>query len=189
MAEPYPDDAAAKHGVLLHAIVGKDRRAFSTLFEHYAPRIKAMMIRGGLAAGQAEELAQETMLTVWRKADLYDPAAGSAAAWIFTIARNRRIDLARSAKRAPTEGNPSEVEQVDDQPLPDAMLAAAETERRVRTALTQLSEAQQTVLKLSFFDNLSHSEIAETLSLPLGTVKSRIRLAFQRLRDLLGDLK
>lgn len=189
MADPQPEVSAGDLSALLRDVANKDRHAFARLFEHYAPRIKSMMMRSGLDAVPAEDVAQDTMLTVWRKAHLYDPVLGSASAWIYTIARNRRIDLVRAALRAPLESSETDNDQVDDQPLPDEMVAAVELEERVRIALAKLSPDQQRVVRLSFFENRSHAEIAERLELPLGTVKSRIRLAFQRMRDLLGEVQ
>jgi RNA polymerase sigma-70 factor (ECF subfamily) len=189
MAEPQSEVFAGELAGLIRAVANKDRQAFARLFEYFAPRIKGMMMRGGLAAAAAEDLAQDTLLAVWRKAHLYDPSVGSAAAWVFTIARNRRIDLARTAKRAPPEIADPGADSVDEEPLPDAALAAVQLEEQVRAALEHLNPDQKRVVQLSFFENRSHSEIAETLGIPMGTVKSRIRLAFQRLRDLLGELQ
>jgi RNA polymerase sigma-70 factor (ECF subfamily) len=189
MAEPQPEVSAGELAGLLRAVASKDRDAFARLFDYFAPRIKSMMMGGGMDATPAEDVAQDTMLTVWRKAHLYDPDLGSASAWIYTIARNRRIDLARSAQRAPLESSEAGHDQVDDQPLPDDVVAAVELEDRVRMALAELKSEQQHVVTLSFFENRSHAEIAEKLDLPLGTVKSRIRLAFHRLRDLLGEFQ
>lgn len=174
---------------LLRAVAAHDRTAFAKLFQYFAPRLKAMAMSGGMATTPAEDLAQDAMLTVWRKAHLFDPSAGTASAWIYTIARNRRIDLSRSAQRAPQGVDISGIEQVDEQPLPDAALATMQMGDRVRVALEHLNEDQKCVVGLSFFENLSHSEISERLGIPLGTVKSRLRLAFQRLRELLSDLQ
>ena len=189
MVQRQIKDNPVRQAQLIRGVARKDNAAFAALFEFFAPRIKAMMMRGGVAESQAEVLAQETMLTVWRKADLYDPKMGSAAAWIYTIARNRRIDQARSAQRAPPEASEEEVDQVDEQPLPDETLVAAEISEKVRGAMKLLSEEQQEVLRLSYFEDLSQSEISQVLGLPIGTVKSRTRLAFRRLRDMLGDFK
>lgn len=189
MAEPRAEVSAVELASLIRDVANEDRQAFARLFGHFAPRIKSMMMRGGMPAARAEDLAQDTMLAVWRKAHLYDPGAGSAAAWIYTIARNRRIDLARTALRSASESAAQEVEQIDDEPLPDALVASAQFAVRVRAALQKLNPEQQQVVRLAFFDSQSHSEIAETLNIPLGTVKSRIRLAFGRLRELLGDLQ
>jgi RNA polymerase sigma-70 factor, ECF subfamily len=172
--------AVAKHG---------DREAFAALFTHFAPRIKTFLLRSGTPEQRADELAQEALLLVWSKANLFDPNSTGASAWIFTIARNLRIDAVRRDKRTPT-GDTSDVDlefQIDDGPSPDAGVAAAETDSRVRSAMATLPEDQLRVIELSFFEEQAHGQIAETLGIPLGTVKSRLRLAMKRLRDLLGD--
>jgi len=151
-----------------------DRAAFAALFDHFAPRVKSYMLRLGAEPQVAEELAQETLLTVWRKAAAFDRAKAAPSTWIFTIARNLRVE------------DPSD--EPDATPTPDAALAATQTEDRIRTALTTLPPEQSEVVRLSFFSDKPHSEIAAELKLPLGTVKSRLRLAMARLRDLLGDL-
>jgi RNA polymerase sigma-70 factor, ECF subfamily len=178
-------------GGLIRAVAAdRDRVAFARLFDYFAPRVKSFMLRSGVAAATAEELAQETMLTVWRKADLFEPASAGAAAWIFTIARNLRIDAHRREQRA-GQSMASDIDtefQVDESPQPDAVFGANEVERRVRAALTELSAEQTRVIELSFFEEKAHAEIAQILGIPLGTVKSRLRLAMKRLRDLLGEL-
>jgi RNA polymerase sigma-70 factor, ECF subfamily len=168
----------------------KDRSAFAELFEYFAPRIKSFMQRSGVGEAVAEELAQEAMLVVWRKAALFDPASTGAAAWIFTIARNLRIDAHRREKRGGvTETSDVAIEfRVDDSPQPDSKLAATQSEQRVRAALSQLSSDQMRVVELSFFEEQAHAEIAKLLGIPLGTVKSRLRLAMTRLRNLLSEL-
>ena len=165
-------------------------RGICRLFEYFAPRLKTYMQRSGASEASAEELAQETMLTVWRKAALFDPASAGASAWIFTIARNLRIDAFRRERRGGViEVSDVEVEfQIDDSPQPDAAVAAAQSEKRVRSALAELSADQMRVIELSFFEEKAHAEIAEILEIPLGTVKSRLRLAMNRLRNLLGEL-
>lgn len=166
----------------------QDREAFGLLFAHFAPRIKTYMIRAGANEAAAEELAQETMLSVWRKAGLFDPMHAGASGWIFAIARNLRIDAFRRQHRGgAVEVSDAEAEyQVDDAPAPDAMLIAAQSETRVRAALKALPPDQLRVVELSFFADKAHGDIAEILDLPLGTVKSRLRLAINRLRNLLG---
>ena len=163
-----------------------DRAAFATLFSHFAPRVKSYMLRLGAEPLQAEELAQETLLTVWRKAAAFDRAKAAPSTWIFTIARNLRIDAARRERRGEPVEDPSD--EPDAEPGPDAVLAAAQSEGRVRHALLKLPPEQAEVVRLSFFSDKPHAEIAAALHLPLGTVKSRLRLAMGRLRDLLGDL-
>ena len=177
-------------GGLIRAIaVHQDRSAFASLFEHFAPRIKTFMQRSGLTEAKAEELAQETMLVVWRKAAMFDPQNAGAAAWIFTIARNLRVDTLRRERR----GRLIEVAdvaaefQIDETSQPDSRVAAMQWQERVRSALTQLSTEQVHVIELAFFEDKAHAEIARTLGIPLGTVKSRLRLAMGRLRLLLGD--
>ncbi|QND55198.1 sigma-70 family RNA polymerase sigma factor (plasmid) [Phyllobacterium sp. 628] len=162
-----------------------DRAAFAALFAYYAPRIKGFFMRGGMAPGQAEELAQETMLTVWRKAGLFDAGKASASTWIFTIARNLRIDIIRR-ERYPA-AHLMEEHEPELEPSPADNLLHVEDEQRVRTAMQSLSPEQINVIRLHYFDDKPHSEIARTLDLPLGTVKSRLRLAMQHLRNLLGE--
>jgi RNA polymerase sigma-70 factor (ECF subfamily) len=167
----------------------QDRAAFAELFAFFAPRIKSFMLRSGAAEASADELAQETMLMVWRKAGLFNPGSTGAGAWIFTIARNLRIDAHRREKRG-AGGEVSDVAiefEVDDAPLPDARLESVQWEKQVRAALSQLPDDQVKVVELSFFEEKAHAEIAQTLGIPLGTVKSRMRLAINRLRTLLSE--
>lgn len=163
-----------------------DRAAFAALFGHFAPRVKSYMLRLGAEPLQAEELAQETLLAVWRKASAFDRAKAAPSTWIFTIARNLRIDAARRERRHEPAEDPSDAP--DAAPAPDAVLAATQSAGRVRHALMKLPPEQAEVVRLSFFSDKPHAEIAVALDLPLGTVKSRLRLAMGRLRDLLGDL-
>jgi RNA polymerase sigma-70 factor (ECF subfamily) len=173
---------------LIEAVAnGQDRDAFGALFDHFAPRIKAFLMRTNLPAAGAEELAQEALLIVWRKAAKFDRDRAGASSWIFTIARNLRIDNARRDMRGKVLDR--EANEDAEQPTPpEAELLAAEREQRVRAALKNLSDEQLRVVRLSFFEGKAHGDIAAELDLPLGTVKSRIRLAMNRLRDLLGDL-
>lgn len=171
---------------LIHAIATRnDRTAFTTLFRRFAPRVKAYLMRRGLGAAAADELAQEVLLIVWRKAVQFDPTRASAAAWIFTIARNLRIDAARRAQLAlPVTDVTEEPPAV---PTADAILAAEDRGARVRAALAVLPAEQAEVIRLSFFDERPHADIERALGIPLGTVKSRLRLAMSRLRLLLED--
>jgi RNA polymerase sigma-70 factor (ECF subfamily) len=162
----------------------RDREAFARLFRHFAPRVKSYLIRLGAAGELAEELAQETLLTVWRRAEAYDPAKAAASTWIFTIARNLRIDRARRDNRPPPTEDPTDA---CPPPAPDAVLSALQDEARVARALKILSEDQAQVIDLAFFGGKAHSEIALALGLPLGTVKSRLRLAMARLRTALDE--
>lgn len=173
---------------LIEAVAARqDRDAFAALFDHFAPRIKAFLMRGNMPAAGAEELAQEALLIVWRKASQFDRERAGAASWVFTIARNLRIDSARREQRGKVldlEAN----EDAEPPSPPDVELLAAERDSRVRAALEHLTVEQLRVVRLSFFEGKAHGDIAAELELPLGTVKSRIRLAMNRLRELLGDL-
>jgi RNA polymerase sigma-70 factor, ECF subfamily len=177
-------DAAA----LISAIAGRDRDAFDALFAYYAPRVKGMLRRSGFDAARAEEVAQETLLTVWRKAETFDPAGASAAAWIYTIARNLRIDALRRDQRGVRVLDAFGREPASQPALPFDVVSASEVEVRVRKAMRGLSPEQLEVVSLSFFESKAHPEIAEALGIPLGTVKSRLRLAMKHMRDTLGDL-
>lgn len=164
----------------------QDRAAFAELFRYFAPRVKAYLLRLGAGLALAEELAQEVMVTVWRKAHLFDRTQASVSTWIFRVARNRRIDTARRANQAPLD--PEEPAfQPAHAPAPDTALMTGQDQTRVRLALTHLPESQIDLLRLAFYEGLSHREIAEMRNLPLGTVKSRIRLAFTKLRAVLAD--
>lgn len=162
----------------------QDRQAFAALFRYFAPRVKAYLLRSPLAPTAAEEVTQEVMLRLWRKAGQFDPARAEPAGWIFAIARNARLDYARWQRRW------SAAPEVEEHVVPSAEGATLVAERdvRVNRAIGSLSREQQEILSLSFFADLPHAAIAERLHLPLGTVKSRIRLGLARLRLLLGDL-
>lgn len=174
---------------LLHRVAANgDTEAFRTLFQTYAPRVKAYMLRQGADPAAAEELAQETLLTVWRKAGLYSNEKGSATTWIFTIARNLRIDRLR--KEVAWQPLPEDNDQEPSpDPTPDEALSELERRERVQKVLSELTPDQSEVVQLSYVEGLSHSEIAARLGLPLGTVKSRMRLAYQKIRDALEDLR
>ncbi len=179
--------ASADFAAMIAAIADRaDRGAFAALFSHFAPRVKSYLLRLGADPRLAEELAQETLLTVWRKAAAFDPAKAAPSTWIFTIARNLRIDAARRERRGEPLDDPSDMPEPE--PAPDAALAAVQSEGRIREALLTLPPEQAEVIRLSFFSDKPHAEIAAVLNLPLGTVKSRLRLAMGRLRERLGDL-
>ena len=188
---------AVAWGRQIEAVATKrDRASFIALFQHFAPRVKTFMLRSGASEAMAEEIAQETMLTVWRKADLFVAGSHGAAAWIFTIARNLRIDALRREQRGNASSSESDNDDariavelhLDKQLTPEAQFAAAQSQENVRKAMAQLSDEQLRVIELSFFEEKTHSEIAEHLQIPIGTVKSRSRLALARLRALLGGM-
>lgn len=157
----------------------RDRAAFAALFRHFAPRVKGFLMKSGADAALAEECAQDVMTTLWNKAHLFDPSRASVATWIFTIARNRRIDLLRRDRRPEPEDLPWGPEAEPDQE--DALALQQESER-LRAALKALPEAQRELIERAYWGDVSHSEIAAETGLPLGTIKSRIRLALDRLR-------
>jgi RNA polymerase sigma factor (sigma-70 family) len=172
-------------GLIVAVAERADRGAFAILFGHFAPRVKSYLLRLGAPPEAAEELAQETLLTVWRRAASYDPNRAAASTWIFTIARNLRIDLIRRERRPLMAEDPSLVPEPE--PAPDNAAIAAQQETRIAAALKQLPPDQAEVIRLSYFADQPHSEIALSLKLPLGTVKSRVRLAMMRLRQLLDE--
>lgn len=157
----------------------QDREAFGQLFQHFAPRVKAFLMKSGTDAAQAEECTQDVMVTVWRKAHLFDPSRASPGTWIFTIARNRRIDAIRKNRRP-------EPEQLDwgptAEPDPTDVIALQQESARLAHAIADLPGKQRALIEQAYFGDLSHSEIADATGLPLGTIKSRIRLALDRLR-------
>jgi len=162
----------------------RNRDAFIRVFEHFAPRVKSFLMKGGLTQELADELAQETMLTVWRKAASYDPRQAAASTWIYTIARNKRIDYLRKAARPEPDANDPLL--TPDTILQDEALGRLEQERALSEAIRQLPEEQARLIRKSFFEEKNHAEIAAETGIPLGTVKSRIRLGLQRLRRNLG---
>lgn len=166
--------------------VGKarDREAFARLYRHFAPRVKAYLMRLGADDAAAEEATQESMLSLWRRADSFDPAQAGAGTWVFTIARNRRIDLIRRERRPEPESEA--IELIADPAAPaDQTIAAEQRDRQVRTALETLPKEQAALIQMAYYEDLSQTEIAAKTGLPLGTVKSRFRLAFARLKRAL----
>jgi RNA polymerase sigma-70 factor (ECF subfamily) len=161
----------------------RDRAAFARLFGHFAPRVKGFLMKSGTEAGIAEDCAQDVMVTVWNKAHLFDPSRASVSTWVFTIARNRRIDLARRERRPEPEdlGWGPEPETAQD----DSVMLQQETELLGR-ALAELPARQRELIEKCYFGDLSHREIADVTGLPLGTIKSRIRLALDKLRHAMG---
>jgi RNA polymerase sigma-70 factor (ECF subfamily) len=180
------DDQIARR--LLQSVAkNRDRQAFGELFDAFAPRVKIFMMRKGAARDLAEDLVQETMILVWTKAGLYDPARGAVSTWVFTIARNLWIDRHRRASLVPLTVL-GECDAPSSEPGSDEIVTRKQEERLVAQALEDIPPEQKETLVLSFVDNLAHSEIALRLNLPLGTVKSRVRLAYVRLRKALEAL-
>lgn len=179
--------AAEMNDLLAKVAATGDREAFSQVFAFFAPRVKGYLLRIGAPPELAEDLAQDALLKVWRKARLFDPSKASAATWIYTIARNLRIDAARRLKR-PTPDAEDPALLPEEEPRADVELERTERDRRIRKAFDALPPNQRAVVTLHFYEDEPHAAIAERLNLPLGTVKSRLRLAFGRIRKELGDL-
>ncbi len=161
----------------------KDRKAFAALFRHFAPRVKAFLMKSGANEGLAEECTQEVMATLWTKAHMFDPSRASVSTWVFTIARNRKIDALRRMRRPEPEDLPWGPEAEPDQA--DVMTLKQESEK-LAEAIADLPEKQRELIQAAYFGDLSHAQIAEETGLPLGTIKSRIRLALERLRHAMG---
>ena len=165
----------------------RDRDAFGRLFDHFAPRLTAMMLRSGLSRPAADDLVQEVLLTAWQKAEQFDPGRAPASAWIYRIARNRQIDFQRHERRpVPDELVP---DTESDDADADQVLALDQESRALRAALERLAPEQRTVIEQSFLGDLTHTEIRQQTGLPLGTIKSRIRLGLERLRHELKELR
>lgn len=177
-------------GLIAEVATRRDREAFRRLFEFFAPRIKGYLMRTGSGETEAEEIAQEAMVVLWRKADRFDPATAGAAAWIFTIARNLRIDAVRRGRRAERMLEDIEAEYSQEyEESAETTFGRRQEAGHVEAALQRLPAQQSEIIRLSFIEERPHSEIAASLGIPLGTVKSRVRLAMNRLRELLDVLK
>lgn len=180
--------SSAMSNLLKRIAEERDQGAFAELFRTFGPKVKAMLMRSGADPATAEDIAQETLLSVWRKAHLFSEGKGSVATWLFTIARNLRIDRLR--REMPwQELSDRELDTPEAGPDPEQSVGDEEEYARVRVSLSSLPEDQRQILILAFHQGLSHSEIAEKLELPLGTVKSRMRLGYQRIRSALEEQK
>jgi len=185
--EQEKSDAARINTLMAAVAKSRDVEAFEAVYSHFSPRVRSYMVR--LTKGNrvlAEELTQETMMKVWHKAELFDPSKAQASTWIFTIARNRMIDAMRRGARAEFDVNdpafvPDQIEAAD------AAIERRQDAQRLQQAMVTLKGKYIEVLRMSFFDGLTHPIIAQKLDLPLGTVKSRIRLACEKLRMALQE--
>ncbi|WP_255731598.1 sigma-70 family RNA polymerase sigma factor [Phaeobacter sp. B1627] len=164
----------------------RDRAAFSRLFDYFAPRLKGFIMRSGTGSGQAEEIVQDVMLTVWRKASMFDPQRANVSAWIYQIARNRQIDVIRKENRPLPEalGAPPA-----DEPDASQILAVEQEAGQLKDALARLKPDQREIIEKAYLGELTHQEISTQTGLPLGTIKSRIRLGLERLRHELKDAR
>ncbi|MDH3595399.1 MAG: sigma-70 family RNA polymerase sigma factor [Rhodospirillales bacterium] len=166
----------------------RDRKAFVRLFETFGPRVKAYLIRQGADRASAEDLAQDVMLAVWRRAAQFDRSKAAVSTWVFTIARNRRIDILRRARRPEIDPEDPALVPEPEEPA-DRVVEATQRRECLHAAVEELPEEQARLLRLAYFEDKSHSVIAEELALPLGTVKSRLRLAMGKLRTALETME
>jgi RNA polymerase sigma-70 factor (ECF subfamily) len=174
--------SAAFIGAIEAVAKRRDRTAFAELFGYFAPRVKAYLMRLGSDAASAEDLMQDVMLTVWRRAESYDAAQAGVGTWIFTIARNRRIDALRRERRPALDAEDPAL-RPEPPASADQVTAAQQWEERLGAALRELPPEQSEMVRLAYYEDRSHSDIAQRLNIPLGTVKSRLRLAVARLRS------
>lgn len=174
--------------LLLRVGSDRDRFAFKKLYEHFAPRLKSFLLRIGSDMSAAEEICQESMIMVWRRAETFNPDSAGASTWIFTIARNKRIDKLRKDNRPlPDLNDPSFFQIPVDKS--DDILQRVEEEKKITNALKNLPPEQAKLILSAYYEEKSHRKIADETNLPLGTVKSRIRLAINRLRSQLEELE
>lgn len=189
LADRRKDEEKQRHETLLRSLItrvaqNRDRQAFGQLFDHFAPRLKSFMMRKNTSAELSEDLVQEAMIAVWTKAALYEPSKGSVTTWVFTIARNLRIDRIRRDVHMPTT-ELGDYDEPSEAPEGEELLGRKQEDGLVARALQSIPDEQRQILVLSFVEEMPQSEIAEKLSIPLGTVKSRMRLAYGHLRRIL----
>lgn len=182
-------DADALAGFMRKVAQDRDREAFAALFDYYAPRLKGFLMKRGANAETAEEIVQETLISVWAKAPSFDAGKGSPSTWVFTIARNLRIDRTRREMSRQPPPDYEDIEPLYEPPAGDDAMISKEEGELVQEAIAELPADQLEVIRLAYVEDRSQSEIASHLGVPLGTVKSRMRLAYQRLREKLDSLK
>lgn len=182
VAEGYSDQTTW----MLAVRDARDKAAFGSLFDYYAPRLKGFVMRTGTGSAQAEEIVQDVMLTVWRKAHLFDPQRAQVSSWIYQVARNRQIDIVRRESRpVPEELKPPESTEEDASQI----IALDQEAQKLRQALASLKPGQREMVEKAYLGDLTHAEIRAETGLPLGTIKSRIRLGLEKLRHELKDLR
>jgi len=181
---PVPEPQPGFEALLEQVGEKQDREAFASLFNYFAPRVKSYMLKNGLAEAAAEEIVQNTFVTVWEKAAGYDPKKAAASTWIFTIARNKRIDALRKDKNLEINSDSPSIANA----FYDAEEAYADRQdvEKLNGAIAALPPEQARLVRMAFFDDKSHSDISKETKLPLGTVKSRLRLALEKLRGALS---
>jgi len=177
------NDQGSFNDMLARVGSARDEDAFVRLFNYYAPRVKSYLLKSGLGEAQAEEVVQNTFVTVWEKASQYNPKKAAASTWIFTVARNKRIDALRRDKNIDVNSDSESLENAVAETA--AEYADAEDVERLTEAMETLPPEQAELLRMAFFDDMTHSAISTKTKLPLGTVKSRLRLAMDKLRGML----
>lgn len=184
-----PSTQAHELAELMGRVSTGDQDAFAAVYDATSRSVYGIVLRVVVDPAQAEEVAQEVYVDVWRTADRYDPTQGSVAAWLNTIAHRKAVDRVRSVERS-RQREQRHAEVSVEPPAPDVseQVVASDEGRRVREALRELPEAQRTVLELAYFEGRTQREIAEFLEIPLGTAKTRVRDAMQRLRRMLGEV-
>ncbi len=184
--ERVGESESADQGALMQAVaIARDRNAFALLFDHFAPRLKGFLMRQGADASLAEELVQETLLTVWRRADTFDAKQASVSTWVFTIARNKRIDRLRRDSKPDLD--PNEPLLQPEQSSVEQSIDRQQQSERLRRAIADLPKEQAELVRKAYFGEMVHTAIAEETGIALGTVKSRLRLAMKRLRRSLEE--
>lgn len=175
----------AGHSALLQKVgAEKDKAAFEALFHYFAPRVKSYMLKSGMGEAAAEEIVQNTFVTVWEKAASFDPGKAAASTWIFTVARNKRIDALRREKHIEANSESPALDLASVEPPQDAYAGAQDVEK-LNAAIDSLPPEQAALLRMAFYDDMSHSDISAETHIPLGTVKSRLRLALEKLRSMM----
>lgn len=183
---PAPAETSEQTVWMLAVRDQRDKAAFTALFDHFGPRLKGFIMRSSMSSAQAEEIVQDVMLTVWRKAAMFDPHRAQVSAWIYQIARNRQIDIIRKERRP----MPEELsEELDAEPDASQILAVEQEAGHLKHSLGRLKPEQRKIIEMAYLGELTHQEISSQTGLPLGTIKSRIRLGLERLRHELKGMR
>jgi len=169
---------------ILNIAESQDIGSFKKIFEYFSPRLKSFLMKSGAEESIAEEIIQETMTIIWTKADYYDPKVASPSTWIYTIARNKKIDILRKSRKAILEDIETAVLPAVE-PKTEENIEHDQKFDLIAQQLDSLPKDQLDLLKMNFFEEKSHGEISELTGIPLGTVKSRIRLALEKIRGKL----
>lgn len=164
----------------------KNPEDFEAMFNYYAPRIKSLLMKSGADHAQAEDIMHDTMLNIWQKIDLYNGDKGTFSSWVFTIARNNRIDLLRKKSSQPYT-DITEIEIVSETKDGQTLVEEGSVKKNLSDAIDALPDKQKEIIQLSYINDMTQEEISRHLRIPVGTVKSRMRLAYQKMKDNLGE--